>query len=165
MREANLDWLTSKTQWERSVMKKHARMARILAIGAFIGTMVCDSGYVMMPFIGYTPRVLNNVTDTGIANGRFFPIQVSFPFDAMSSPIFEVMYFLNGIACFICGICIVAPDMVFGVLILHASAQFEILGQKMLHVFDDFEDNRSQDKKLIETRLKEIVATHVRLGR
>ncbi|KAJ8669690.1 hypothetical protein QAD02_000949 [Eretmocerus hayati] len=160
--EAIVDWSKSLTSWERSVMKRQARLARVFTIVALTGILACVTSFSLMPLFGLSPRILNEVIDPGMDKGRFFPTQALYPFDAMASPIFEVMYIFNVLNCCICGICFVSPDSIFGTLILHIDAQFEILGAKMKKICDGIRGSIEDRQELFQSKLKQAVETHIR---
>ncbi|KAJ8669729.1 hypothetical protein QAD02_000988 [Eretmocerus hayati] len=161
--DAFSDWFKPKTQWERSVMRKQARLARVLSIITFTGILARVISLCLIPLFDITPRILNEVIDPGMNKGRFFPIQALYPFDAMATPIFEVMYIMNVLNICICAICFTSPDSIFGALVLHASAQFEIVGANMRRIFDEpINISTSNGKKLLKLRLKEVVDAHIR---
>ncbi|KAJ8668970.1 hypothetical protein QAD02_000229 [Eretmocerus hayati] len=163
MKEAACDWLKTKTSRERSIMKKQANRARIFTIAGLSMIMSCEVGFAMLPFLGFSPHILNNITDPGIDQGRYFPIQESFPFDAIRSPTFEIVYFFLVLAMFGNGVAFTFPENLFGALVFHASGQFEILGTKMQHLFDDIKGYGDEDLRLFRMKLQQIVDGHVRL--
>ncbi|KAJ8683331.1 hypothetical protein QAD02_019123 [Eretmocerus hayati] len=163
LKEAMDDWLVDKSTWERSVMKKQARRARIFTISGYACLLGCVANYTLLPYFGLTPRILNNITDPGMYDGRFFPMQVAFPFDSTKSPVFEVIYFFAMMGVFYDGVAFTVPDNLFGALVFHCSAQFEMLGVKMQQLLNGplgFDINK---QSLFETRLKQVVDTHIRL--
>ncbi|KAJ8668822.1 hypothetical protein QAD02_000081, partial [Eretmocerus hayati] len=159
------DWLTEKTSWERKVMRKQAARARILLIIGFMLLLECGVNFTLLPFLGIAPRILNNITDPGMDRGRFLPTQVAFPFDVISSPRFEVMYILTCLAGSADAMGDLLPVMLFATAVFHASGQYEILGTKMLHLFDDVGGDGGKDKSNFQARLKLVVNDQTRLHR
>ncbi|KAJ8669686.1 hypothetical protein QAD02_000945 [Eretmocerus hayati] len=164
-REAISDWYKEKTTWERSVMLKQARRARIFTIFGYSMILSCLINFSIAPYFGITSRILNNITDPEMEDGHFLPLQMYFPFEALRSPTFELLYILVTIAMLFNAIAFTVPDNLFGALIFHLSAQVEILGDKMQHVFDGLQKFGAKDKNTFESRIKHIVDEQSRLRR
>ncbi|KAJ8669751.1 hypothetical protein QAD02_001010 [Eretmocerus hayati] len=162
MREAIRDWSSEKTSWERSVMKKEAHRARSFTIGGYVAIMCCVFGFDFFPVLRIEHRIINNITDPGMDDGRYFPVQSFYPFDATKSPLYEIMYISMCTAGFFVGTGLMVPDQLFTAMIFHAAAQFEILGRKMRDLFDQihFEEG---DRSVIRMKIREIVNDQVRL--
>ncbi|KAJ8668958.1 hypothetical protein QAD02_000217 [Eretmocerus hayati] len=159
------DWLMEKTPWERRVMRKQAGRARIFVITSYMVTLANGANYVVAPYFGIPLHILNNITDPAMERGRILAAQEAFPFDVYNSPTFEVVYFVTSIG--VIGDCMgtLFPVLLFATVVFHASGQYELLGAKMQHLFDDIEDYGAEDKSVFQVKLKLIVNEQTRLHR
>ncbi|OXU25121.1 hypothetical protein TSAR_002719 [Trichomalopsis sarcophagae] len=120
---------------------------------------LCVIGFLLTPIFGLSIRVINNITD--VASDRFLPLQTCYPIESSRSPYFELIYATQLVAGSFVRFSFSVPDNFFGALVFHASAQCEILGERMKELLDGQVDG----KRLFRRRLGRLVDTHVHLLR
>nr|UEN71262.1 olfactory receptor 79 [Gregopimpla kuwanae] len=122
------DWMQPRTQQERDVMLKYGKLSRIITIGGYLIIAVTVVCYHSPVIFGFVLRTLTNLTDIG---DRPFVLQTSYPFDAYKSPVYELVVVSQLLICTFCGFCYTTVGTLFGVIVLHVSAQLENLYNRL----------------------------------
>ncbi|XP_014238329.1 odorant receptor 13a-like [Trichogramma pretiosum] len=167
------DWLRGcKDQRTRKTMLKAASRARLITTLDYSVMASCYAGFVVAPLLGFDLRTSNNITDYP-PGGRKLLVQSYYPFDYSASPTFELAYFLQLVGSFFVGMAVSIPDDYFGALILHASAQFNVLAARIDGLIDEVTTTRDcrgpaavadrSDSSTINRRLGRLVDRHVHL--
>ncbi|XP_011879515.1 PREDICTED: odorant receptor Or2-like isoform X2 [Vollenhovia emeryi] len=147
------DWMRIKLEKERSVMLKHARIIRSLAICGILMILLTLMVTISCFFSGRTLRHITNLTDPA---GKPMLIQTYYLHDISSSPKYELTYFIQIIGLSLSGLSYTAVDNFLGLLILHICGQMENLHLRLLNLGKD------PDFKAV---LKYNVKDHIRLIR
>ena len=115
-----------KTEIFDSATKKARRMTLIVMI--ILDVMV--AAWIPAPFIKHLTEEHNNVTNNEIDDDKKwlnFCYIIWFPTDITVSPYFEIMYLLQCIVYIFATTYLKAIDITIGAMMVHISAQFEIL--------------------------------------
>lgn len=158
------DWQKGKSDRERRIMLKMARLGRIFTICGYSIMVMTFFGVTCSPMLGFSYRIFTNITDL---DDRYLPVQSYYPYEFSKSPYFEISY-----CCQIVGICITACAFsalvnYFGVLVFHFSGQIGILGERIKRLH--FRTSRDEhgfttiSKKVILRELTAIIEIHVRI--
>lgn len=146
------DWAKLKTDFEKRVMIRQARMARTINIFGYI--LVCVLIWLLMVFprFGVTIRYITNVTDIK----KLLPLPTYYMYDVSETPYFEIMYIIQSTSLLVATFCYTGVDNFFGVAILHICGQLENLRFHLSNM------KESQTSKHI---LAATVEDHIRLIR
>lgn len=148
------DWTRPKRDWELEAMTREAGRAKLFTLSGYLILGGCYAGFAFAPLAGINIRMISNLTD--YADNRYLMVQSDFPFDYSPSPIFEVILGCQMIAGFFIGMSVSIPDNYFAAVVLHASAQFEVLGR-------DAENLVRENGVDFKRKLKLLVQRHVHL--
>nr|AKO90010.1 odorant receptor 46 [Microplitis mediator] len=148
------DWLEPKTEAERKIMRRYARIARIM--------MVCglsNIAYNLITFhgsvlFGFVYRTVNNITDI---EGYLIPTQSVFPFDITIGYRCWIIRIVQALQCFGAGITYTAIDVFCGMSVLHNCGQLEILADKIKDLVNP------DEPRVFQELLKTIVLRHYRI--
>ncbi|XP_032685215.1 uncharacterized protein LOC116850719 [Odontomachus brunneus] len=146
------DWLKLKSEEERRVMLKCARIPRMIIIGGFVVMFMSFILLFILPCFGITMRYITNVTDSD----KPLPLQTYYFYDTDVSPYFELTFFAQGITLMIAAIGYTAIDSFFGLLVFHVCGQLENLKGRLLGLGDSSNFDRV---------LADVITDHVRLNR
>ncbi|XP_057324261.1 odorant receptor 9a-like isoform X2 [Microplitis mediator] len=131
------DWLELKTNFERQIMIKYARISKIMLICGLIN-------------IAY----INNVTDI---EECLIATQSALPFDVTIGCRCWIIRILYVVLCLLTGIVYTGIDMFFGMSVLHYCGQLEILAEKIKFIVN------SGKSLTFEKLLKTAILRHYRL--
>lgn len=130
------DWIKKKTTYERKVMIKQARIARIMVM--FGCTMMTLASIILIipPCFGYSMRYVTNVTDPG----KPLILQTYYLHDTTESPYFEIAFVAQATAIILAAISYTGIDTFLSLVVFHICAQLDILRQRLLHLneYGDF---------------------------
>ncbi|XP_036147442.1 odorant receptor Or2-like, partial [Monomorium pharaonis] len=129
------DWLREKTAEERSIMIKHARIARIIIMFGCIMMVIACFLLIIPPMFGYTMRYLTNLTDPG----RPFLVQTYYLCDITETPYYEIVFAAQAISIIMAAISYTGIDTFLSLLVFHICAQLEILEGRFLNL-DTYKD-------------------------
>ena len=146
------DWLKPKMIKERDVMKKRARIARILTIFGYFMMLVSYILAAVLPVFGISMRYLTNKTDPD----KLTPLQTYYIYDKNKSPFYEVSYIMQSLGLIVAGVTYSSVDSFFGLLVFHVCGQLENLKMRIIHL-DKF--------KNFEIALSHSLQDHIRLIR
>lgn len=147
------DWMRVKTEEERSVMLKQARIIRLIAMGGIFMVFFAILITVFCFLFGRTVRLVTNLTDP---SGKPFPIQTHYLHDISKSPKYELTYLIQVIGLITSGLSYTAVDNFLGLLVLHICGQMENLYVRLLNLEKD-----SNFKAVLKFNVKD----HIRLIR
>ncbi|EZA58113.1 hypothetical protein X777_01925, partial [Ooceraea biroi] len=134
------DWLKFKTEDERNIMIRRARIARIITICGYVVMFGSFIFAVVLPFFGISLRHMTNITDPG----KLMPLQSYYIYDINNSPIYEITYFIQGISLMLAATVYSSTDNFLGLLVLHVCGQLENLRKRFLLLDqDDFKNSLS----------------------
>jgi hypothetical protein len=119
---------------ERSLISRYLRHARRFAFIFWFQWGLC---------------LLSQVTSKRTAEdvGREMPIKMWIPFETKESPYYELGYLYNTLFCVIISWNVAVTDTLFFVLIVHMTAQFELLGMSLRALGKDYRGTGSQGGK------------------
>lgn len=146
------DWLKLKSDEERRVMIKCARIPRMIILCGFVVMFMSFILLFILPCFGITMRYITNVTDPG----KPLPLQTYYFYDTDVSPYFELTFIAQGVTLIINAMGYTAIDSFFGLLVFHVCGQLENLKIRLTSP----DDNSNFDHVL-----KDIITDHIRLIR
>ncbi|XP_076287581.1 uncharacterized protein LOC143212556 [Lasioglossum baleicum] len=143
------DWENLKTDIERDMMKRRVSISRAImkfcyaTFGPIIFTMT------VLPKLGISYLMATN-------ESAMFPLPTYYVVDVSHSPYFEILYAIQLIIMLATAFCYLGVDAFFGTVVLHITAQLEILHTRLtnIHSSDQFEH-----------ALMDVVMNHIRLSR
>lgn len=124
------DWLKCKTDGERCIMMRHARVARVLTICGYFSILVLIIFSVILPTCGLPMRYVTNQTDPN----KLLPLQSYYMYNIYNSPVYEMIFVLQGFCVMSAGVMFTSTDSFMGLLIFHMCGQLENLRERILHV-------------------------------
>lgn len=145
------DWLRSKDEEERSIMIMWAQRTRIIVT---CGYFIMGMGFVsliILPLVGISITDIANVFDTD----RLLPLPAYHIYGLTKSPQYEIVYLLQIVVIFVCGISFTGIDNFLGLLVFHICGQLGVLRSRLIHM----------NKLMKIHNLKSCVITHIRLLR
>ncbi|XP_070170078.1 odorant receptor 43a-like isoform X2 [Polyergus mexicanus] len=145
------DWLSLKSDQERTIMIRCARIPRMIIICGFVVMFASFILLFILPCFGITMRYITNVTDPG----KPLPLQTYYLYDTDTSPYFELTFLAQGITLMISAMGYTAIDSLFGLLIFHVCGQLKNLKDRLT-------DERDSN---FDRVLADAVTNHVRLIR
>ncbi|XP_020295865.1 odorant receptor 43a-like [Pseudomyrmex gracilis] len=122
------DWMTVRTEAERNVMIRQARVARVIMICGYSLMGFAFVMLIILPSFGIHFRYLTNITD-GV---RELPLQTSYFYKTDKSPQFELTLASQAVAIFVGGIAYTSVDAFFGLAIIHICGQLENFQHRMI---------------------------------
>jgi len=148
------DWLRLKSDEERKIMIKCARIPRMMIICGFI-VMVMSIVLLVIPqiFFGITLRYITNVTDPG----KPLILQSHYFYDTDMSPYFEFTFVAQSVTLAMCGLSYTTIDSLFALLVFHVCGQLENLKGRLTMA--------SEKNQNFDYVLADVVMDHVRLIR
>ncbi|GAB1864519.1 Odorant receptor [Camponotus japonicus] len=145
------DWLRLKTDEERKIMIRCARIPRMIIICGFVIMFASFILLFILPCLGITMRYITNVTDPG----KPLPLQTYYLYDTDKSPYFELTFLAQGVTLMVSAMGYSAIDSLFGLLVFHVCGQLENLKGRLT---DEKDPNFGRV-------LADAVTDHVRLIR
>lgn len=145
------DWLRTKSEQERSVMIRCARIPRTIIICGFAIMFASFILLFILPCFGITMRYITNVTDPG----RPLPLQTYYLYDTDASPYFELTFIAQGLTLMVSAMGYTAIDSLFGLLVFHVCGQLENLKGRLT----------GPENPNFERILTDAITDHVRLIR
>ncbi|KMQ96996.1 odorant receptor 13a [Lasius niger] len=145
------DWLRPKSDEERKVMIRCARIPRIIIICGFVSMFASFILLFILPCLGITIRYITNVTDPG----KPLPLQTYYPYDTDTSPYFELTFLAQGVTLMVSAMGYTAIDSLFGLLVFHVCGQ-------LMNLKDRLTDKKDPN---FDRVLADVVKDHVRLIR
>ncbi|KAF3054302.1 Odorant receptor 374 [Nylanderia fulva] len=141
------DWLRLKSDEEREIMIKCARIPRIIIMCGFASMFASFILLIILPSLGITIRYITNVSDPG----KPLPLQTYYPYDTDTSPYFELTFLAQGVTLMVSAMGYTAIDSLFGLLIFHVCGQLQNL------------KNRLTDKKdsNFDRILADVISDHI----
>jgi len=148
------DWLRLKSDKERKIMIKCARIPRIMIICGFI-VMFVSIVLLLIPqiFFGITLRYITNMTDPG----KPLLLQSYYFYDTDMSPYFEFTFVAQSVILAMCGLSYTTIDSLFGLLVFHVCGQLENLKGRLTMA--------SEKNQNFDYVLADAIMDHVRLIR
>ncbi|XP_011883642.1 PREDICTED: odorant receptor Or2-like isoform X2 [Vollenhovia emeryi] len=147
------DWLRLKSDEERKVMIRCARIPRMIITSGFVIMSASFTLLFILPWFGISMRYMTNVTDPG----KPLPLQSYYFYDTDTSPYFELTFIAQAVTLMVSAMGYTAIDSMFGLLIFHVCGQLENLKG---HLATGSEKNPNFDHVLAD-----IIVDHVRLIR
>ncbi|XP_050445050.1 odorant receptor 43a-like [Cataglyphis hispanica] len=124
------DWIKTKTEEERDIMIRKARIARTLIIFGCIMMILAIFILIIPPCFGYYMRYLTNITDPG----KPLLLQTYYLRDMSVSPYFEIAFVAQAMAIILGAFTYTGIDNFLGLLVFHICAQMEILRNRLLNI-------------------------------
>ncbi|XP_032681323.1 uncharacterized protein LOC116848873 [Odontomachus brunneus] len=124
------DWVKVKIKEERNIMLRCARIARAITICGMFMIFFAMISLFGLPFLEITKSYATNLTDFG----KHLPIQTYYLHDVTKSPQYELTLLAQTFATSIGGICYIAIDNLFGLLVFHICGQLENLHLRLTHM-------------------------------
>lgn len=146
------DWLRLKSDEERKIMIRCARIPRMIIICGFVIMFASFILLFILPCFGITMRYITNVTDPG----KPLPLQTYYFYDTDMSPYYEFTFVAQGITLMVSAMGYTAIDSMFGLLIFHICGQLENLKNRLMG---------SEKNTNFDNVLADAVMDHVRLIR
>lgn len=147
------DWLRLKSDEERKIMIRCARIPRMIIICGFVIMFASFILLFILPCFGITMRYITNVTDPG----KPLPLQTYYVYDTDTSPYFEFTFVAQGVTLMVSAMGYTAIDSMFGLMIFHVCGQLENLKCRLIM---DSEKNTN-----FHHVLTDVIMDHVRLIR
>ncbi|XP_018060139.1 PREDICTED: uncharacterized protein LOC108694957 [Atta colombica] len=122
------DWLKLKSDEERKIMIKCARIPRMIIICGFVIMFASFILLFILPCFGITMRYITNVTDPG----KPLPLQTYYFYDTDTSPYFELTFVAQGVTLMVSAMSYTAIDSLFGLLIFHVCGQLKNLKGRLM---------------------------------
>nr|XP_031847168.1 odorant receptor Or2-like [Nomia melanderi] len=143
------DWAKSKTDKERAVMFRYARIARVVNKFSCVAGAVSLTPIIVLPIFGVRMRHTTGEIDR-------FPIPADYAYDVSRSPYYEMIYVAQIMMLWVMLMCYSGIDMFFGTVVLHICGQAENLRARIASErrFENFQQ-----------ALAAIVSDHTRLSR
>ncbi|XP_057324286.1 odorant receptor 4-like isoform X5 [Microplitis mediator] len=148
------DWLELKTNFERQIMIKYARISKIMLICGLINIAYSITIFHACVIFGFLFRTVNNVTDI---EECLIATQSALPFDVTIGCRCWIIRILYVVLCLLTGIVYTGIDMFFGMSVLHYCGQLEILAEKIKFIVN------SGKSLTFEKLLKTAILRHYRL--
>ncbi|XP_076668207.1 odorant receptor 10-like [Andrena cerasifolii] len=146
------DWAKAKTDAEKGVMIRRARIGRVFTGFFYACTFFLLLWLLVVPRFGFKTRYFTNETDVR----RSFPIPTYYPRDISQSPYFEIVLAAQTVTIAITILCYTGVDNFFGMLILHICGQLENLRTRLATI---------KEPERFERALAATVNDHTRLIR
>ncbi|XP_019695887.2 odorant receptor Or2-like [Harpegnathos saltator] len=124
------DWLKSKTNEEREVMLKRARIVRTIAMYGLFSTILTVTTAFSFTCFELIFRHLTNRTDAG----KSLPIPLDYLYDVTKSPQYELTLVAQIFASVTCGCSYIGVDHFLGLLVLHVCGQLENLHSRLTYM-------------------------------
>ncbi|KYQ51743.1 hypothetical protein ALC60_09132 [Trachymyrmex zeteki] len=122
------DWLKLKSDEERKIMIRCARIPRMIIICGFVIMFASFILLFILPCFGITMRYITNVTDPG----KPLPLQTYYFYDTDTSPYFELTFVAQGVTLMVSAMGYTAIDSLFGLLIFHVCGQLKNLKGRLM---------------------------------
>nr|QHN69149.1 odorant receptor 20b [Sirex nitobei] len=151
------DWMMSKSEQERQVMLKNAKISRTLCIGCLFLIQATLTTFVTARIIAIQNQDVENSTNFT----RELICPAYFPYDTRNSPNYEITCFGQCLACFYVTFSYSGIDTFITMLVLHVCAQFTNLRYGLKNLVEMECKNRMEFRK----KLAIIVVKHERLNR
>jgi len=123
------DWIKVKTEQERDIMIKQAKIARLIVMFGGIMMTLASVILIIPPCFGYSMRYLTNLTDPG----KPLLVQTYYLRDMTESPFYEIAFIAQATAIVMAAISYTGIDNFLGVVIFHICAQLDILKARLLN--------------------------------
>ncbi|XP_076178975.1 odorant receptor 10-like, partial [Ptiloglossa arizonensis] len=147
------DWAKSKTDIERNVMIRRARIGRAFNIFGYTFSSISLMSMLILPKFGIYLRYTTNGTD-------LFPLPTYYIYDVSQSPYYEIIFVVQMITILTTISCYLGVDNFFGILILHICGQFENLQTRLANIKESENYDRILTTILLDhTRLISAVDT------
>ncbi|KAL6266489.1 hypothetical protein P5V15_003338 [Pogonomyrmex californicus] len=146
------DWLKLKSDEERKIMIRCARIPRMIIICGFVIMFASFILLFILPCFGITMRYITNVTDPG----KPLPLQTYYFYDTDVSPYFELTFIAQGITLMVSAMGYTAIDSLFGLLIFHVCGQLENLKSRLTY---------PEKNSNFNYVLADVITNHIRLIR
>ncbi|XP_071567160.1 odorant receptor 43a-like [Temnothorax nylanderi] len=130
------DWIKTKTEEERDIMIKQARVAKRIVVFGCIIMVFSIIIIVIPPCFGYSMRYLTNITDVP---GKPLLLQTYYFRDVTQSPYFEIAFVAQAAAVIMAAFSYTGIDNFLGLIVFHICAQMEILKMRLLNL-DEYKD-------------------------
>ncbi|KAK0074999.1 hypothetical protein PV325_007513 [Microctonus aethiopoides] len=141
------DWLGKKSNRERDVMIKCAKISKIFTIGGSIGSIAC-ANLIFTPVIFNTViRTVNNITDIP---DRLFALQTVYFHDVTQLGIYRLTVLSQCICSTIVIFLYSGVDVLFGMIVMHLCGQLKILSYK----FETMANHRQSFQKHLKINVK-----------
>lgn len=147
------DWFRLKSDEERKIMIRCARIPRMIIICGFVIMFASFILLFILPCFGITMRYITNVTDPG----KPLPLQTYYFYDTDTSPYFELTFVAQGITLMVSAMGYTAIDSLFGLLVFHVCGQLENLKSRLV--------TNSEKNPNFDHVLADVIMDHVRLIR
>lgn len=149
------DWAKSKTDIERNVMIRRARIGRAFNIFGYTFSSISLMSMLILPKFGIYLRYTTNGTD-------LFPLPTYYIYDVSQSPYYEIIFVVQMITILTTISCYLGVDNFFGILILHICGQFENLQTRLANIKESENYDRILTTILLDhTRLIRYLETIV----
>ncbi|XP_076643759.1 odorant receptor 30a-like [Halictus rubicundus] len=142
------DWEHSKTDIERDTMIRCASVSRVFMKFCFAMFGPIFFTITILPKLGISYRMATN-------ESAVFPLPTYYIVDVSHSPYFEIVYALQLIIVLATSFCYLGVDAFFGTIVLHITAQLEILQTRLTSI-----DSSDQ----FDHSLVDVVMDHIRLA-
>lgn len=146
------DWIKLKTEEERAVMIRQARIARLIMIWGYMIMILSFVFVVIFPSFNISMRYLTNITDPG----KILPLQTYYLYNVSDSPFYETTFILQGFSLMAAAAIYSGADTFMSNLIFHVCSQLENFKTRILNL-----DKHSH----FEEALSSSVQNHIRLIR
>ncbi|XP_011051952.1 PREDICTED: odorant receptor Or2-like [Acromyrmex echinatior] len=124
------DWITLKSDQERSMMIQRAQNARIISICSYCIMALAWFFITVLPIFGMSIRLTSNITDPG----KLLPVQTRYIYDITRRPYYELTFISQVIYAGIAMIAYSGIDNFLSLLIFHVCGQLDILKNRLTHL-------------------------------
>lgn len=146
------DWMAFKSDAERAVMIKRARIARIIMIIGYVFAVIAFLTVTIPAYFGIQVMHVKNFTD----QSKLLPLETYHFYNTDKSPQFELTFFAHAITIFLAAAIYMSIDTFLLLMILHICGQLENFRYRL---------NNLVSCKNFDKALNNIVVTHLRLIR
>lgn len=144
------DWMTFKSDAERTVMIKRARIARIIMIIGYIFAVIAFLAVIVPTCFGIQVLHITNFTK----QNRPLPLETYHFYDTNKSPQFELTFFFHMIIILLAATIYMSIDIFLVLIIFHICGQLEIFRCRLVNLILCKNFNKV---------LNDIVVFHLRL--
>ncbi|XP_018303732.1 odorant receptor 67c-like [Mycetomoellerius zeteki] len=124
------DWITLKSDQERSMMIQRAQNARIISICSYCIMTLAWFFITVLPIFGMSIRLTSNITDPG----KLLPVQTHYIYDVTKKPHYELTFISQVIYAAFAMIAYSGIDNFLSLLIFHVCGQLDILKNRLTHL-------------------------------
>jgi len=150
---------------KREIFESATKRARLMTFIMMAALDIMAAAWIPAPFIRHFMEERNNVTNNEIdENKRWvnFCFVVWYPIDITVSPYFEIVYVIQTIIYLSATAYLKAVDMTAGVMMVHISAQFEIMciALKDTDMIISAAEEKKKESRILQPRALDVCIGH-----